>query len=646
MIPPIFGADTETHKGYCRLLCIEDTPHRYSPEIGEWEEWVDYLLNAPNRLCFYNLRFDIESLLKHFPEQIIKNLLYLSTTEIEYQDTTLVFKLIPWKVFSIKEMTQEKSRRRTKRKVECFDTAQFYHASLNQASKDVLKEEKIEDRGFAKELNESERPWREELPRIIEYCQDDAVKSGKLMRIFQQAAASDPINLNPRNPISCAWYAKELIKQCIPEVKTIKSMQTNQGYYYSRPWKRWDNVGSQCYIGGRFEVFWKGLFHNAFISDINSAYPLWISQLPNPYNLVFVKDFEPEGDFSMVKAEVFVPKHLQIGPLPFRTDDAIIFPTGQWTAWFHWHELRNAQQYGVEFNIMKALNGYEPDGIQRPFQHRIPHFYNQRLQWKKEGDPRQLSSKIAMNSVYGVFYEKNERILETNTRNATEIDGHLLKKSKDNPGRYFYPFLAGWTTSKTRVQILNAAMTVPEEDILFKATDGIASRSPLKIPVSKKLGEWDVKKPDQVRVFGNGLYEVDGELKTRGFRKGKGQDERPLQERMMVEDGEIFVETIQESPLHINKSFRLRDRSLKDALVWIPDNRKMNLTKDHKRLWPEFTIHDLFNNQIPSTSKTVKQTLNYNPGLAWKGDEDHALPNLANRFKMGHLQPHLLTDNQ
>lgn len=643
MIQPILGADTETHMGYGRLLCVEDNEPYYTQEIGEWEEWTNYLLNGPKRLCFYNLRFDVEAILKHFPEPIIKNLLYLCNTEIEYEDSVLVFRLIPWKVFSIKEMTYEATRRRTKRSIEIFDTAQFYHAKLADAAHDVLGEEKIEDSDFAEELNTSERPWREEYPRILKYCQSDATLAGKLMRVFQQASASDPINLNPRNPISCAWYAKELIKQCIPEVKSIKSMQTNHGYYYSRPWKRWDNVGSQCYIGGRFEVFWKGTFENVFIDDINSAYPLWISQLPNPYNLIFVKDFEPEGDFSMVKAEVFVPKELKIGPLPFRTKDAIIFPTGQWTAWFHWHELKNAEKFGVEYNIQKALNGYEPNGIQRPFSERIPLYYDKRLIWKDQKDPRQLSSKISMNSVYGVFYEKNERIIETDQRHATEIDGHLLKKSKDNPGRYFYPFLAGWITSKTRVQLLNATSTVPEEDILFMATDGIASLKPLNVPKSKRLGEWDEKNPKEVRVFGNGLYEVDGELKTRGFRKGKGQDKRPLKERMMLEDGEIFIETVQQSPLHINKAFRLRDRSLKDALVWIDDPRKMNLTKDHKRDWPQFGIDDLFQSRIPSTTKSVQQTLNYNPGLAWKGDEDRALPNLANRFQMGKLQPHHLT---
>ena len=634
------GADTETHKGYCRLLCIENHLHRYTTKIGEWEEWVEYLLNSAKRICFYNLRFDVEAILKHFPEEFIKNLLYLGSTEIEYDDKVIVFRLIPWKVFSIKEMTFEKNRRRTKRSIECFDAAQFYHDSLNNASAKVLGEKKVEDREFAKELNESERPWKEELPRIIRYCQDDAIKAGKLMRLFQEATASDPINLNPRNPISCAWYAKDLIKQCIPEVKSIKSMQTKQGYYYTRPWKRWDNVGSQCYFGGRFEVFQKGIYRDAYLSDINSAYPLWISQLPNPYNLTFVKDFEPEGDFSMVKAEVFVPKDLKIGPLPFRTPESIIFPLGNWTAWFHWHELQNAAQYGVEFNIIKALNGYEPRGIQRPFKERIPRYYEGRLEWKKINDPRQLSSKIAMNSVYGVFYEKNERIMETDRPNSTEIDGHHLKKQKDNPGRYFYPFFAGWITSKTRVQLLNAAMTVPQEDILFKATDGIMSLSPLKIPISMKLGEWGVDKVEETRVFSNGLYEVDGKLKTRGFRTGQGKDPRPLQERMFERNGEIFIEVIQQSPLHINKSFRSKKYELKDALVWIDDNKEMNLTKCNKRVWPEFTLNQLLNSQIDSQPRVIDHpVLNRNPGLAWKGDNDET-PGLANRFKIGKLQSH------
>lgn len=627
----IKGADTETHKGYCRLLCIEEWFHLYEPEECNWQSFLEYLLNAPDRLCFWNLRFDIEAILKHFPEEFVKNLLYLSSSELIIGNRTYVFKLIPWKVFSIKEMAPDGGRRRTKRKVECFDAQQFYHDSLNNAAKDVLGEEKVEDREFAALLNTSLEPWNNELQRIIRYCYDDAVKAGRLMRQFQDSTAMDPIGLAPKNPISCAWYAKELIRQVIPETQSLKSITTNQGFYYTRPWHRWDNMGSQCYFGGRFEVFMKGLIEDCFVYDINSAYPYWIAQLPNPFNLKFVKDYEPEGDFSMVKAEVWVPEDLEIGPLPFRTDTTIIFPVGHWTGWFHWHELKNSEKYGVEYNVMKALNGYEPNGIQRPFAQRIPEFYTKRAEWKTIKDPRHLSAKIAMNSVYGVLYEKNERIVESNKSNATEIDGHLLRKSKDNPGKYCYPFLAGWITSKTRVQILNAS--IPGETG-FAATDGILSRKKLNLPISKKLGEWGVDKIDEAHIFSNGVYMLDGKLKTRGFRKDAGRDERPLKDRMFERNGEIFIEVQEQGPIHINSAFRLRDYSMKDALIWIDKTKEMNLTRCEKRHWPQFTVDDLFTRTIPSTIRKVDPIMNRNPGIVWTGNTSEEL-NLMNRFKIG-----------
>jgi hypothetical protein len=241
-----------------------------------------------------------------------------------------------------------------------------------------------------------------------------------------------------------------------------------------------------------------------------------------------------------------------------------------------------------------------------------------------------------MNSVYGVFYEKNERIIESNKANSTEIDGHLLRKSKDNPGRYFHPFLAGWITSKTRVQLYNAGMQHPE-DLIFFATDGILSHRKLNLSYSDELGQWDHKSIQEARVFGNGIYELDGKLKSRGFRKDASKDSRPLHERMTERNGQIFIEVEEMGPIHLNQSFRLRDYSKKDALTWISKHKDMNITQCKKRHWPEFTIHDIYNTQIPSTPRSIQPEFNRNPGLVWKGDSGN-VPNLANRFTLGALQ--------
>ncbi len=620
---PILGADTETHFGYARLLCIEDNPHRFTREIGDWKAWTNYLLDTHQRIAFYNLRFDIEAILKHFPEEMVKQLLYLTEVELRFNDQeSWSFRLIPWKLFTIKEMVKDRNgRRRTNRKVECFEAAQFFQDTLGNASEKVLGEKKVEDRAFAQSLNTEERLWDTELDRIITYCQDDATKAGKLIRKFMESAAQEPISLSPKNPISCAWYAKELIKQCIPEAKKIKSIRNGSTPYYARPWKQWDNVGTQCYFGGHFETFKKGTWDEyVYNADINSAYPYWIARLPNPYNLAFVRDREPEGDWSMVKATVWVPEDLHMGPLPYRLPDTIIYPVGNWTGWFHWDELRNASRFGVEYDIHKCLNGFEPDGKQRPFEKRIPDMYDGRSKWKEVNDPRQLSAKVAMNSVYGVFYEKIERILGSE-EGSTEIDGHVLSKQKDNPGRFSYPYLAGWVTMKTRVQIYNAA--IPDATI-FMATDGILSEKRLNLPISKKLGDWSEKKIEVARVFGNGIYELDGRMKTRGFRKDSNKDPRPVRDRMRVDPktNHIMIDTIERGPIHLGMSFRMRDYSMKDALTWIEKHKEIDVTKCNKRSWPAFGINDLYERNWNSQPRRVDgNPTNANPGLFWDGKQ-------------------------
>lgn len=629
--PPIMGGDTETHYGYCRLMCIEGHTPRIQYRTGDWKGWTNYLLDTPTgRLAFFNLRFDVESILKHFPEKFIQNLLYLGEIELSFGPKTWAFRLIPWKFFSIKELVQEGDRRRSVRTVELFDAAQFYQTSLNNAAKQTLGKEKSEDTSFAADLNTSEKPWFNQSYRIIEYCQQDADLAGELIRAFMSAAKEAPLNLAPRNPISCAWYAKELIKQCIPETKKIKSMRTGQGHYYARPWKQWDNVGTQCYVGGRFEAFQKGSFQNVYNYDINSAYPDSIAKLPNPYNLAFIRDTQPEGNWSMVKAEVWVNES-RIGPLPYRLPNTIIFPRGNWTGWFHWEELRNAaDRFNVDFEIHKCLNGVEPDGPDRPFAKRIPEFFMKRAELKDAKDPRELPYKVAMNSVYGVFYEKNERIL-SDPESRTEIDGHLLKKQKDNPGRFAYPYLAGWVTSQTRIRVLNAAAQKPDAAI-FVATDGVLSEEKLNLPISKKLGEWSMKEAEIARVFGNGMYELDGKIKTRGFRKDGARDKRPMRDRMRLatdsptdrksghRPGDVLINSKDQGPIHLGMAFKLRDYSLKDALTWIDKDRDMNITQCDKRSWETFTVQDLYSRRIQSDIKTVEPGLNANLGLSWNGD--------------------------
>lgn len=607
------GIDTETHKGYARCICVENHKPFFDREFSKPSPQIqEYILQSPNRLASWNLRFDAQSILKHYPEEIVKRLLYVGSVEWKTGIIRNQISLIPWKLIEFKRLHLEKNRWRSSHITTIYDAMQFYHSSLQKASQTVLGESKTEDSNFAESLNTTLHHWKNSPERIIQYCQDDAIKAGKLMRKFLGAMAQEPIYLEPRSPISCARFAKEFVEQTIPDWK-LKAVSVSGNRVFNRPWKRFDNVTLQAYIGGRFEALKKGTFENVYNLDINSAYPHFIAQLPNPFKCQIIQDVEPGGFMAIVKAEINVPRYLNHGPLPYRHPSGVItFPVGVWTGWFHWHELQNAaEKFGVEYTIYKTLNLYETEK-ERPFQKRLHELYDKRLEWKKDGDPRQLAAKIAMNSIYGIFLETIPRISESDSRRATEINGHHVQKHKDIPGKFLHPFFGGWITSKTRVMLLNA--TNPET--IFMATDGILTPKKPVITSSKNMGDWSIKKYESAVVYGNGIYSLDGELKTRGFRgHGRDADNRPINNRIISKEGSLFVDCIEKGPMHLPAVFNSPSHSLKDALVWIEKVKQINISKDEKRDWEPFTKQDLLSRPINSKPIQIFDGDNPNPKL-------------------------------
>lgn len=88
------------------------------------------------------------------------------------------------------------------------------------------------------------------------------------------------------------------------------------------------------------------------------------------------------------------------------------------------------------------------------------------------------------------------------------------------------PVWAGIITATCRVQILDAYAGSPN-DCHMIATDGIFSSVPLDLPVSKKLGEWDLTVHENgIFIIQPGIYFSGDEPKSRGIERGRIHDMR------------------------------------------------------------------------------------------------------------------------
>jgi hypothetical protein len=247
-----------------------------------------------------------------------------------------------------------------------------------------------------------------------------------------------------------------------------------------------------AYAGGRFELFRMGRVVGPIYGiDINSAYPEAIAQLPS---LV-------EGGWRYVKAPTKIQKfgvyHLRMklgkqyerrpGPLFHRDKDhRVSFP------WFTdgWYWSPEVINVGGRFGV-ETIEGWEYVGWKtRPFEY-VRAMYDQRLQWKDEGNFAQIALKLCLNSKYGKLAQR---------------------LGWDEVKRRIPPFhqleWAGWVTSYTRAKLFKVMKQIPFDKLIAVETDGLYTTmdpAELGIENSVLLGGWEITTYSEILYVQSGL---------------------------------------------------------------------------------------------------------------------------------------------
>ncbi len=556
------GVDTETYQG--KAVLIADSEGNYV-EPSSLEDIGEFLLHRRNRGkngTFYNLRYDIQAILRFLPLDSLKEIYKEGQTE--YQGYKMRY--IPKKVFSI---------RRKRHSLRCYDVSQFYFMSLEKAGQKYLGEGKSDDGIDRVRIGTEKGYYERHREDIVKYCIQDA-KLTKRLTNYLQTELSSSLDFTPRAYVSKAGLSKEYFRiHCdIPNIKDIP-----------RPVSKY---AMESYAGGRFEVLKRGYFKKCYSIDINSAYPSVIRNLIDVTGPGWSHVYEPgeKAVYGFYRVLVSLSDN-NLAPIPFRnTQKMIFYPDGSFRTTITLSEYRAYR----DVCDIRVRDGYEftPETVRYPFREVIDTLYSKKSEATKK-DFRYGLYKIFMNSIYGSFFEK------------------YTQDKKWCGGKLFNPVYASIITADTRVKMYEVMKQNPDK-LIGAATDGILSLKKLKCPISKKMGEWEEKKCKEMVVLRSGIYRHNGVIKSRGIQMqggcmtpyGRFDNIITYMDRM---DHKSLYPTITKRPLQLGEYLAIINTQ-PDAILnnFVIKKYTISVEKENKRIWFDRPKRgrDLFESQFES----------------------------------------------
>ena len=481
----------QTQQSYC--LFGASTGHTIVAPRGKRlssSECFDIILEVerenPNAIhCGFSIQYDVNQWLADLPE---RSLWYLYRhNRIKWEGYRIEY--YPGKWFTI---------RRGKTTARVFDVFGFFQTSFINACTEFLGsgDPLVEYIGAGKaargtfqydQMDEFVLPyWRTELHllvRLMESLRKDLHGAGIYPSSWHGPGAV-------ANSVFKQFNIKWAKSECPPQV--------NRAAQYG-------------YAGGRFELFKAGHYpHPVWEYDIRSAYPSVIAGLPDLScgSWEYTHTFQ-SGSFGIWYVRYDSSKLLRSrlsGPEPLFYRDrygGVSFP-GNVEGWYWTPEVENAIAYNPATQILGGWV-FHSDSTREPFAF-VREYYEKRAQWKREGNSAQRALKLALNSLYGKMAQRS------GWQEGQPIpQWHQLE-------------WAGYVTSATRAKLWQAILLAPS-DIIATETDALFSSSPLNLPLSQSLGDWEETKFENITYIQSGLYYAttsDGEVleRYRGFDKG------------------------------------------------------------------------------------------------------------------------------
>ncbi|MCD6138081.1 MAG: hypothetical protein J7J91_05805, partial [Deltaproteobacteria bacterium] len=151
----IIGWDTETYKGYARLICNSQGKYLLIEKQEVCDATFTQILRFLTRKTwrgthgfFWNIDYDFFAIIKYAGEEFARTL--YENGEAEFEKWKISY--IPKKAFSITE---------NKHTYDFFDLYQFYNTSLDKAGEKYIGERKLTELIDRTQLNDNFALWKE-----------------------------------------------------------------------------------------------------------------------------------------------------------------------------------------------------------------------------------------------------------------------------------------------------------------------------------------------------------------------------------------------------------------------------------------------------------------------------------------------------
>jgi hypothetical protein len=593
------GFDTETFQGWARLLCTSE--EHLLVRRGAWEKCFDFLLDNGPVLAAWNLRFDVEAVLKHLPRDAIIRLLIEEHLNVGKYSVDIV----PWKMFRVRDAD---------RKTEVYDTAPFYGSKLDVAAKRFLGEGKLGVDAAA--LNVDPDAWSpKKLPRVISYCKRDAWLTKRLTEEVSERFVK--LGGDFKKPYSVAFVAADILMRETHIPKLPDAMVP---------------IADDAFFGARFECIQRGRFPDAHAYDIKSAYPGHMRTIEDASGR-WVEGVHPHKDalHAVVDCTASVPQddYPILAPLPAKRHGVVIFPTGTFTTRVL---LPTFEKFRALLTPVRSWSLIPEGKIFRPYGPTVDRLLAFR---EASDDLLKDAAKRGANSLYGKLLNQRfgtklvaDEGADSWTAPTVLLDGvpHRMERLK-SPGLLYNSLHGGLVTEACRLQIWDACQKRLDSVLMIQADGILASRPFLGKKKAKVAGDLGYVAGGDAVVCGSGLYEIRGYARrTRGVmlrseaagKTVKAKLKGPSWFGLLRGKRGETVRFVDRRPAHLSECVKgsryafiggeLRQLGLKDTNVFHEFPRDLNVVRDKKRVWPEgVEARDLLRTRVLSEPLSLSQ---------------------------------------
>ena len=527
------GFDTETgYKGDIVLLSDDQGRNIWNPNLLEILQFLTYKEYRKTINWYYNITFDVESILKMLPIDELEEI--LEDNKTEYKGFKLFY--LPHKYLKITD--------KNKHNVDFYDIAQFYAMSLDNASKEYLGDTK----GVADIKGLMEYVYYDKVKKVVDnYCVHDCELTRRLAERMHKGVLDCDIPFS--KPYSRASLAETaFLDNCdIPEYLDAP-LGVNKYFYWS-------------YYAGWFELFKRG-YHNSQIIeyDINSAYPYAMLNLPDTRDLTWerVRREGKETVMGVYLCAISPKRGTHISPVQVRTQGVSVHPHANTMRYVTDDELQMLK----DVYKVKIISGFEAhgDNLRYPFREYVQKLYADKSRYKNKDAMMYECVKRVLNGFYG--------------KNIQRTGGRI--------GNCFNPIYASKTTSSCRRQVWEAVRD-HQKDVIGIQTDSAIMKREIDIDLGEGLGQWGQKNFREGIFLLSGVYEMTGETRKTKIR---GYDTKmKLKEMLMKYPHKNTVEVAKEKPLHLKQALGWSKWNVNQTNQFVTDIKTISCKYDQKRVW-------------------------------------------------------------